>query len=63
MLEVGRQLIPSGYLLDNVQKRLVQDFKKNYHFTSQCLEQNIAFATKIATQVVEYSGDRRLFKA
>ncbi len=55
MLEVGRQLIPSGYLLENVQKQLVQDFKKNYHFSAQCLEQNIAFATKIATQIIAYS--------
>jgi len=55
MLEVGRQLMPSGYLLEQTQTTLFQDFKKKYHFSSPCLEQNIAFATTIAAQVVEYS--------
>lgn len=55
MLEVGRQLIPSGHLLENVQKQVIQDFKKRYHYTAQCLEQNIAYATQVATQVAAYS--------
>lgn len=55
MLEVGRQLMPSGYLLEQTQTTLFQDFKKKYHFSAQCLEQNVAFATAVAKQVVEYS--------
>lgn len=55
MLEVGRLLIPSGYLLEDAQKKIIQEFKKSYHLSSKCITENIAFATSIATQVVEYS--------
>lgn len=55
MLEVGRLLIPSGSLLEDVQKKLIRDFRKDYKFSSKCINENIAFASTIAMQVVEYS--------
>lgn len=55
MLEAGRQLMPSGYLLEKEQQQLATLFKKEYKLSAQTLDVNIALATDIARQVIAYA--------
>jgi hypothetical protein len=55
MLEVGRQIIPSGYLLEERQKSLIRLYRKRYKHSEQSINSNKIFAIEIANQVVDYS--------
>ena len=55
MLEVGRRLMPSGYLLEKNQNELTEFFKTEYKLSSRAIEGNKKFATEIAGQVVQYA--------
>jgi hypothetical protein len=55
MLDVGRQIIPSGYLLEERQKSLLHLYRKRYKFSEVSLNANKVFAIAIADQVVNYS--------
>jgi hypothetical protein len=53
ILEVGRQLIPSGALLEEKQKKLIQLFKKK--LSKEKIEQQVQFSTEVAKQIVQYA--------
>lgn len=55
MLDVARQLIPSGYMLEEKQKALLDRYKKKYKFSIKDIEDNKYFATQVASQVVRYA--------
>jgi PAP2 superfamily len=55
MLEVGRQLMPSGSLLLENQKSLKSAFGKSFKMTDKAIEENTTYAKKIADQVVAYA--------
>jgi hypothetical protein len=55
MLEVGRQLMPSGALLEEKQHDLVRHFRTAKKITSRDLAQQTAYAQEIARQVVQYA--------
>jgi hypothetical protein len=54
MLEVGRQILPSGYLLEEKQAKLIALYKKKFK-ASKFIEENKLYAIKVASRVVEYS--------
>ncbi len=55
LLEVGRQLMPSGYLLEEKKKDLVSHFRSKKMMDEKNLEEHIRYATEIARQVVKYA--------
>jgi PAP2 superfamily len=55
MLEVGRQLMPSGQVLLENQKSLKSLFTKSSRMTKKSIEENVAYAKHIADQVVAYA--------
>lgn len=58
MLDVGRQIMPSGAMLEEKQKDLVRYFKTKKKIADRDLTAMIAFAETIAGQVVQYArGD------
>lgn len=55
LLEVGRQLMPSGYLLEEKKKILIHHFKTNKNFSEKEIAQQVRYAMEIANQVVRYA--------
>lgn len=55
MLDVGRQIMPSGYLLEAKQKELVSLFKKRKRLPQNSLDEQVSLAKEIASQVVRYA--------
>jgi hypothetical protein len=55
MLDVGRQVIPSGYLLEEKQKGLIDLYKKKHKISSVDIEDNKTFAIQVASQIVKYA--------
>jgi hypothetical protein len=55
MLDVGRQIMPSGYLLEEKQKTLVDQFRKQNNVSDRHIGQLIRYSREIAMQVVEYA--------
>ena len=55
MLEVGKQIMPSGYLLEKEQKKLVDLFLQERGVSSNTIKSNINYAREIAQQVIAYA--------
>lgn len=55
MLDVGRQIMPSGYLLEENQKALVDYFRTNQKISERSIAQQIRYCQEISRQVVEYA--------
>lgn len=55
MLDVGRQIMPSGYMLEEKQKNLIALYRKHYKLSASDIEVNKTFATQVASQVMQYS--------
>lgn len=55
MLETGRLVLPSGYLLEAKQQELIATFRKKYKLSSKVLEANKQYASKVAAQVAAYA--------
>jgi hypothetical protein len=56
MLEVGRHLMPSGFLLDEKKKMLVAAYQAAYHYSDREMALQVRFATQVARQVLDYAG-------
>lgn len=52
ILETGKGIIPSGYLLEEKQNDLLHSFSK---LSKQEIDSSVSFAKKIAQQVIQYS--------
>ncbi|MGZ3852625.1 MAG: vanadium-dependent haloperoxidase [Flavisolibacter sp.] len=59
MLETGKNMIPSGYLLEEKQSELVHTFS---FLPKQEIDSTIDFAKRIATYIVQYSKTDGYFK-
>lgn len=55
MLSVGRQIMPSGALLEENQKNLITYFRKKKKLSKEDVDQQIAYCEQIASQVVQYA--------
>lgn len=55
LLEIGRQLMPSGYLLEEKKRALEAHVKTS--FSEREIAQQVRFASDIATQVVQYARE------
>lgn len=55
MLSVGRQIMPSGALLEEKQKNIITYFRKKKKLSKEDIEQQVKFADEIARQVVQYA--------
>ncbi len=55
MLEVGKGIMPSGYMLEENQRTLSNTYKKEYKWSADELKQNIDFALKTAVKVLAYA--------
>ena len=55
MLEVGRQLMPSGYMLDEKKKELVEEFRRTRKLSEREAGQQVRFAMAVAHQVIDYA--------
>ncbi len=61
ILETGKNIIPSGYLLEEKQQDLVNVFKSK-KYSSEIIVSSIAFAKIIAKQIVRYAATDGYFK-
>jgi len=59
ILETGKNILPSGYLLEEKQKDLIKTF---FNLTKQVIDSSIAFAKNISKQIVSYSKTDGYFK-
>lgn len=55
MLETGRLILPSGFILEEKQQELIRIFQKKYKLSGKVLEANKAFAAQVAAQVAAYA--------
>lgn len=55
MLEIGRNLMPSGYLLDEKKQALVDHFREHRKLSEKDISQNIRYALAVAQQVIAYA--------
>jgi hypothetical protein len=55
MLHVGRNIMPSGALLEEKQKALVEYFRRTKKMSKQDLEAQQRFAQDVAQQVIQYA--------
>lgn len=55
LLEVGRQLMPSGFLLEDKKKRLIENFKTSKKLSEKEIGPQVRYAMEIAGQVVRYA--------
>jgi hypothetical protein len=56
MLEVGRSLMPSGFLLDEKKKALIEYFRKTQNFSEREMAQQVRYAMDVAHQVINYAS-------
>ena len=57
LLEIGKQLMPSGYLLDEKKKALEQKLKASRAFSDREVVQQVRFAMEVAGQVLAYARE------
>lgn len=55
LLQVGRQIMPSGAMLEEKQKLLVEQFKRKKKMSKEDIDEHIKYATEIARQVIQYA--------
>jgi len=55
MLDVGRQIMPSGYLLEKDQKKLIDFYIVERAISPGVLKSNIRYAQEVSKQVVAYA--------
>lgn len=55
MLEVGKGIMPSGYMLEDDQDVLKNTYKKAYKWSDEELSKNILFAVRMAQKVLDYA--------
>ena len=55
LLEVGRSLMPSGYLLEEKKKVLIDHFRKDGNLSERDIVQNVRYSLEIARQVIAYA--------
>jgi hypothetical protein len=55
MLEVGRNLMPSGFLLDEKKKALVAYYQAVYHHSDREMAQQVRFSLEVARQIIDYA--------
>lgn len=55
MLELGKNILPSGYMLQEKQDNYIISYKKKYHLPKKVLAANVAYAQAVASQVLQYA--------
>ena len=55
MLEAGKNILPSGYLLQEKQDMYQETYKKQQHLSKKAIAANIAYAEVVAKQVLQYA--------
>ncbi len=55
MLETGRLILPSGYMLEEKQAELITIFRKSYKLNAKHIEENKQYANQVAAQVLAYA--------
>jgi hypothetical protein len=55
LLQVGRQIMPSGVMLEEKQKLLIEHFRRKKKMSKEDLEQHIRYSEEIAKQVIQYA--------
>jgi len=55
LLEVGRALMPSGYMLEEKKKALVDHLRESRKYSERELSQQVRFAMDVAGQVITYA--------
>ena len=55
MMEIGRQLMPSGYMLEEKKQALIERLKLSGNFSDRDLAQQVRFAMDVAEQVIAYA--------
>ncbi|MEJ1238521.1 vanadium-dependent haloperoxidase [Chryseolinea sp. T2] len=55
MLQVGKQIMPSGPMLEERQKALTETFRKKYKMSKGSLDEHIRYCQEVASQVMQYA--------
>lgn len=60
LLETGKSILPSGHLLEEDQKQLVETFRRK--LTQAVLDSSMAFARQVSQSILQYSKQDGYFK-
>lgn len=55
MLELGKKILPSGYMLQEKQDAFLENYQKQYRIKNQASAENVSYAEAIAQQVLAYA--------
>jgi hypothetical protein len=55
LLQVGRQIMPSGAMLEEKQKLLIEQFRRKKKMSKEDIDQHVLYSEEIAKQVVQYA--------
>lgn len=55
MLELGKKILPSGYMLQQKQDAYIQSYQKQYRLSNKASAENVSYAEAIAQQVLAYA--------
>lgn len=55
MLELGKKILPSGYMLQEKQDAYINAYQKNYKLSNKASAANVSYAEAIAQQVLAYA--------
>jgi hypothetical protein len=55
LLQVGKQIMPSGPMLEERQKALLETFRKKYKMTKTSLDDHIRYCQEVAAQIMQYA--------
>jgi len=61
ILETGKNIIPSGYLLEEKENLLIKEFEKK-KIKKEIIDSSVSFAKKISKQIVQYCKTDGYFK-
>ncbi len=57
LLEIGRALMPSGYMLEDKKKELIEVFRKSARFSEKEIAQQVRYAMAVAKLVIDYARE------
>ena len=55
MLEVGKKMLPSGYMLQEKQEKYIANYQEQYGLSRSATDENIAYAEAVAAAVLAYA--------
>ncbi|QLE02436.1 vanadium-dependent haloperoxidase [Galbibacter sp. BG1] len=56
LLEVGKAMLPSGYLLEDIQQQMLDEYRKTDKLSEKDIQETVTYAGKVSEFIVEYAS-------